>query len=97
MLDLNFLENGSFCAKQAFCYKLWKSYLFQKLSHYAHDVGRLWKLSIPAGILEYKYFFYVILYVIILFDIEIDIKIGFIFCVETVFLWDFLCYIYNII
>jgi hypothetical protein len=40
----------------------------------------------PAGILEYKCFFYVILYVIILFDIEIDIKIGFIFCVETVFL-----------
>jgi hypothetical protein len=40
----------------------------------------------PAGILEYKCFFYIILYVIILFDIEIDIKIGFIFCVETVFL-----------
>jgi hypothetical protein len=47
----------------------------------------------PAGILEYKWFFYVILYVIILFDIEIDIKIRFILFVETVFLCDFLCYI----
>ena len=42
-------------------------------------------------------FFYVILYVIVLFDIEIDIKIRFIFYVQTVFLWDFLHYIYNII
>jgi hypothetical protein len=39
----------------------------------------------PAGILEYKWFFYVILYVIILFDIKIDIKIRFIFLVETMF------------
>ena len=31
-------------------------------------------------------FFYVILYVIILFDIEIEIKIRFIFFVEKVFL-----------
>jgi len=45
----------------------------------------------PAGILEYKWFFYVILYVIILFHIEIEIKIRFIFFVETVFLCDFLC------
>jgi len=49
--------------------------------------------SYPAGILEYKWLFYVILYVIILFDIEIDIKIRFILFVETVFLRDFLCYI----
>jgi hypothetical protein len=38
--------------------------------------------SDPVGILEYKCFFYVILYFIILFDIEIDIKIRFIFCVH---------------
>jgi len=41
----------------------------------------------PAGIPEYKIFFYVILYVIILFDIEIDIKIRFIFCRNSVFMW----------
>ena len=50
----------------------------------------------PAGIPKYKCFF-VILYAINLLDIEIDIKIRFIFFVQTVFLWDFLHYIYNII
>ena len=50
-------------------------------------------IGYPVGILEYKWFLYVILYMIILFDIEIDIKIRFIFFVETVFLCDFLCYI----
>ena len=44
------------------------------------------KSILPAGMPEYKCFFHVILYVIILFDIEIDIKIRFIFCVQTVFL-----------
>jgi len=38
---------------------------------------------------------YLHLYVIILFDIEIDIKIGGYLFLETVFLGDFLCYIYN--
>ena len=50
----------------------------------------------PVGIPKYKCFF-VILYAINLLDIEIDIKIRFIFFVQTVFLWDFLHYIYNII
>jgi|HubBroStandDraft_3_1064219.scaffolds.fasta_scaffold2324728_1 hypothetical protein len=36
---------------------------------------------------------YLHLYVIILFDIEIDIKIGGYLFLETVFLGDFLCYI----
>jgi len=42
-----------------------------------------------VGIPKYKCFFNVILYVINLFDIEIDIKIRFIFFIQTVFLWDF--------
>jgi len=44
------------------------------------------QLRHPAGVPKFKCFFYVILYAINLFDEEIDIKIRFIFFVQTVFL-----------